>query len=68
VYKIINRKGNHYQVSPMNFNFKTYTEEFNLNCDDHAFSVPVYFRKAYEMKLCGDGDGKYYLREMELTE
>jgi hypothetical protein len=52
----------------VHFDFKTYTDEFHLNGDEHAFSVPVYFRKAYEMELCVNDDGKYYVREMERTE
>jgi hypothetical protein len=68
-YKIINRTGNHYQVSPVHFDFKTYTEEHQLNGDEHAFTTPVYYRKSYEMRECDkDDDEKYYVREMESTE
>jgi hypothetical protein len=55
-------------VSPVHFDFKTYTDEYHLNGEDHAYSVPVYFRKAYEMRPCVEDDGKYHVREMEVTE
>jgi hypothetical protein len=46
-----------------------YTKEHDLNGDDHAYTTPVYYRKAYEMKRVEDDyDKKYYVREMEKTE
>jgi hypothetical protein len=55
-------------LSPMHFDFKTYTDEYKLNGADHAFTTPVYYRKGYEMRPCENDDGKYNVREMEHTE
>ena len=62
-YVIIDRINNHFLLSPSAFDFEVYKQTFRLDTDE-AFSIPVYYRKIYELQLT-DPVETYYPKEME---
>ena len=49
LYRIIDRQGQHFLLSPEHFNFEEYMRAHEFS-DSFPFSIPVYFRKHYEMR------------------
>ena len=64
-YKIIDKFGQHFLVSPDKFDLDEYCKSFDLEVNT-GVSVPVYYSKSYEMKASEEID-KYYPFENEET-